>query len=263
MEAIATGSVIVLAEVGVADDLPLAVYEECQGRFDCAIATYKGSGKKFFQIIAEQLSIPTTEDKLDKNGDVVGEKPMSMDRLKEEIADNIQPETVLIFPEAKRLTTGIRYWLEDLMAAGVKVCCFAVTNPRRDIFLEMTEIEIDPPDDRAIREILRQEAKAFDLDLSENRLAQLQTLAGRNPAIARKVIRRERLGMNPDKVEHSQYLNISPIVMAGLAMLAIVRFIGMGTGNRSLYIIGGIAMMTGMSLKYLGRVRGARRRYGE
>lgn len=263
MEAIATGSVIVLAEVGVADDLPLAVHEECQGRFDCAIAIYKGSGKKFFQAIAEQLDIPTTEPKLDKNGDAVGEKPMSMDALKEEIADNIQPDTVLIFPEAKRLTTGIRYWLEDLMAAGVKVCCFAVNNPRRDIFLDMAEIEIDPPDDRAIREILRAEAVAFGLNLTENRLAQLQTLAGRNPAIARKVIRRERLGMNPDKVEHSQYLDISPIVMAGLAMLAIVRFIGMGTGNRSLYIIGGIAMMTGMSLKYLGRVRGARKRYGE
>ena len=37
-------------------------------------------------------------------------------------------------------------------------------------------------------------------------------------------MRRERLGMNPDQVEYSQYLDISPLVMAVLASLAIVRF---------------------------------------
>ena len=264
MEAIATGSAIICAELGVADDLPFLVFEKCQEAFDhVAIATYKGSGKKFFITIADQLGIATSEPKLDKNGDEVGEKPLSMDGLKEAIAENIQSETILILPAAKRLSTGIRYWLEDLMSSGVRVCCFAITNPRRDIFLDMAEIDIDPPDDRAIRSILKSEAEKFGLELSANRLAQLQSLAGRNPAIARKVVRRERLGLNPDKVEHSQYLDISPIVMAGLAMLAVVRFIGMGTGNKSLYIIGGIAMMVGMSLKYLGRVRGARKRYGE
>lgn len=263
MKAIATGSVIVLGEVGVIDKLPLLVYEECQLLGDAAISTYKGSGKKFFEAIANQLSIPTTEEKLDKDGDVVGEKPMTMERLKDEIAQNINPETILILPEARRLTTGIRYWLEDLISMGVRVCCFGVVNPNRDIFLSMAEINIEPPCDRTVREILREEANKFELNLTENRLAQLQTMAGRNPAIARKVIRRERLGINPDKVEHSEYLDISPVVMAGLASLAIVRFIGMGTGNRSLYIIGGIAMMSGLCLKYLGRIRGSRRRYGQ
>jgi hypothetical protein len=209
------------------------------------------------------LDIPTTEDKLDKNGDVVGEKPMMMDKLKEEIAVNVMPNTCLIFPEAKRLTTGIRYWLEDLMNNGVRVVCFAVVNPNRDIFLDMIEIEIKPPEDSQIRAVMRDEAQLLGLNINDSRLAELQTLAGRNPAIARKVIRRERLGMNPDKVEHSQYLDISPLVMAALACLAIVRFIGMGTGNKGLYIVGGIAMMVGMSLKYLGRVRGSRRKYGQ
>ncbi|MEA5498031.1 hypothetical protein [Limnoraphis robusta] len=233
------------------------------GDYAIATATYKGSGKKFFELIAEQLDIPTTEDKLDKNGDVVGEKPMTMDRLKEEIALNCLPNTCLIFPEAKRLTTGIRYWLEDLMNNGVRVVCFAVVNPNRDIFLDMIEIEIKPPEDSQIRAVMRDEANLLGLNINDSRLAELQTLAGRNPAIARKIIRRERLGMNPDKVEHSQYLDISPLVMAALAMLAIVRFIGMGTGNKGLYIVGGIAMMVGMSLKYLGRVRGSRRKYGQ
>ena len=228
-----------------------------------ATATYKGSGKKFFKAIAEQLDIPTTETKYDRNGEPTGEKEMTMDALKEEIALNCLPNTCLIFPEAKRLTTGVRYWLEDLMNNGVRVVCFAVVNPNRDIFLDMIEIEIKPPDDSQIRATMKDEAQLLGMNLTDSRLAELQTLAGRNPAIARKVIRRERLGMNPDKVEHSQYLDISPLVMAALACLAIVRFIGMGTGNKGLYIVGGIAMMVGMSLKYLGRVRGSRRKYGQ
>jgi hypothetical protein len=50
-------------------------------------------------------------------------------------------ETLLIFPEAKRLTTSIRYWLEDAIANGVTLVCFGVANPGKDIFLEMLEIE--------------------------------------------------------------------------------------------------------------------------
>lgn len=252
-----------MGEVGLLNDFPQRLAEELNGDYAIATATYKGSGKKFFESIANQLDIPTTEPKFDKNGDEVGEKPMTMDKLKEEIALNVMPNTCLIFPEAKRLTTGIRYWLEDLMNAGVRVVCFAVVNPNRDIFLDMIEIEIKPPEDSQIRAVMRDEAQQLGLNINDSRLAELQTLAGRNPAIARKVIRRERLGMNPDKVEHSQYLDISPLVMAALACLAIVRFIGMGTGNKGLYIVGGIAMMVGMSLKYLGRVRGSRRKYGQ
>ena len=241
-----------------------ALFNRFAGEMDCAIATYKGSGKKFFAELAEQLDIPTTEPKLNKDGEEVGEKPLTMEGLKEEIAGNVGEDTLLIFPEAKRLTTGIRFWLEDLMLLGVRVCCFAVVNPGKEIFLEMLEIELALPDNGAIRETMRAEAERQGLSLSESRLAQLQPLAGRNPMLAKKVIRREKLGMNPDRiVEHAQYLDISPLVMAALAMLAIVRFIGMGTGNKSLYIVGGVAMMVAIALKNLGRVRGARRKYGQ
>ncbi len=68
-----------------------------------------------------------------------------MDALKEEIAANCSDGTLLILPEAKRLTTSIRYWLEDLMANGVVVVCFAAANPGRDIFLEMLEVELELP----------------------------------------------------------------------------------------------------------------------
>jgi hypothetical protein len=97
------------------------------------IATYKGSIKKFFVAIAMQLDIPTTETQYNKNGDSTGEKDLTVDALKQEILDNSNEDTLLVLPEAKRLTTSIRYWLEDMMSAGVRIVCFAVANPGKDI----------------------------------------------------------------------------------------------------------------------------------
>lgn len=240
-----------------------ALYEELRDEFDTAIATYKGSGKRFFADIAEQLKISTTEPKYNREGDEVGEKPLTMDGLKDEIAENIGDRTLLIFPESKRLTTGARYWLEDAIAKGVRVVCFTVINPQRDIFLEMVEIELELPDDRKIRAVMEAEAQRQNLNISRSRLAELQPLAGRNPMLARKVIRNEKLGIKQEKVEHTQYIVIMPILIAMLFAFAVVRFVGMGTGNKSLYITGGVALVAATALQKLGQVRGARKRFGQ
>jgi hypothetical protein len=257
--AIASGhSVLVLGEAGSGlDEFARALYDHFAGSCHCAIATYKGSGKKFFEAIAEQLDIPT--EVTDDNGKT---KALTMDALKEEIAQNVNEDTLLIFPEAKRLTTGIRYWLEDAIEAGVKVVCLAAANPGRDIFLGMLEIEIELPSDRAIREVMESEAARQGMTLSKSRLAELQPLAGRNPMLAKKVIRRERLGIQQD-VQHTQYVVIMPVVVAALFAFAVVRFVGLGTGNKSLYIMGGVALVTAMALKQLGQVKGARKRLGQ
>ena len=246
-------SVVVLGETGLTDGLPQQICDRFGG--DYAIATYKGSGKKFFASIAEQLDVPTENE----DG-----KPLSMDALKDEIALNCNPDTLLVFPEAKRLTTGIRYWLEDLMSNGVRVVCFAVVNPGRDIFLKMLEIELELPSDKAIRQAMQAEAQALGLTLSESRLAALQPLAGRNPLLAKKTVQREALGMNPDKVEHAQYLDITPLIMAAVAMLGVLKFWGMATGDRTMYVVGGIAIMFGLSMRYLGKIgNNSRRKFGQ
>ena len=201
-----------------------------------------------------QLDCPTEDDK---------NKPLTVDKLKEEILINSGEDTLLILPEAKRLTTSIRYWLEDMISAGARVVCFAVANPGRDIFLDMLEIELDLPSDRHIREVMMAEAQRLNLNIDKSRLAELQPLAGRNPMLARKIIKKEALGHKQDKPEHTQYVVIMPITIAALMAFGIVRFIGMGTGNKGLYITGGVCLVAGMALKQLGSVKGARKRLGQ
>lgn len=241
------------------DEAAKAIEEELSDEFSIAKGIYKGSAKKFFLDLAKQFDIPTTCPKLNANGEEVGEKPMTLDELKEEIALNIPADALLILPEAKRLTTLITFWLEDL---NCRICCFAVARPNRDIFLKMIEIELALPDDRHIREIMQQEAENCGLNISEARFSQLQSYAGRNAESARKIVKEEKLGLTKDP-NHNQYLDIAPLVMGLFCCVGIVRFVGLGTGDRSLYMIGGIAMMIGFSLKYLGRISGPRRRIGQ
>ena len=61
------------------------------------------------------LDIPTEDEESGKK--------LTVDALKDEILENSGEDTLLILPEAKRLTTSIRYWLEDMMSAGVIVVC--------------------------------------------------------------------------------------------------------------------------------------------
>ncbi|MEG4329378.1 hypothetical protein [Microcoleus sp. herbarium5] len=241
------------------DEAARAIESQLSDEFSIAKATYKGSGKKFFQELAKQFDIPITCPKLNADGEEIGEKPMTLDELKEEIALNIPADALLILPEAKRLTSLITFWLEDL---NCRMCCFAVAKPSRDIFLKMIEIELALPDDRHIREIMQREAENCGLNISEARFSQLQSYAGRNAAAARKIVKQEKLGLTKDP-NHNQYLDISPLIMGMFCCLGIIRFIGLGSGNRSLYMIGGIAMMLGLALKYLGRVSGPRRRIGQ
>ncbi|MBE9171464.1 hypothetical protein IQ238_29590, partial [Pleurocapsales cyanobacterium LEGE 06147] len=80
----AGNSVLVLGEAGTGTgEFAQNLFEEMSGEFQTAIATYKGSLKKFFGAIAFQLDIPTTETQYNKNGDPTGEKDLTVDALKE------------------------------------------------------------------------------------------------------------------------------------------------------------------------------------
>jgi hypothetical protein len=127
----------------------------------------------------------------------------------------------------------------------------------------MLEIELELPSDRAIREVMEAEAKKNGLSLDKSRLAELQPLAGRNPMLARKVIRREQLGIKQEAVEHTNYVVIMPVIVTALLAFGVIRFIGLGTNNKGMYITGGICLVAGMALKQLGNVRGARKRLGQ
>jgi len=256
-------SLLVIGEQGSGKStVALAVKTHCGALFkSVAIASYSGSIKPFLLSIGRQLKIELTKPKINSKGEEVGETPMSVDEMKEEITVNLYSR-LLIIDDAHRLPSSLKLWLEEIHKAGNQLILLSITDPAKGIFLRLGKLELPQPTELQIRDIMQREAIALNLSLSPSRLAALQRRAGKNLMLCKKVIRDEAMGISSG-IEHRDYIDISPFIMAALAGLAIVRFIGLGLGDRSLYIVGALSMAVGVMLKILGRgLTRKRRRLG-
>jgi energy-coupling factor transporter ATP-binding protein EcfA2 len=230
-----------------------SVKASCQDTFKggIAVVSYSGSIKPFLLSIGRQLKIELTKPKINSKGEEVGETPMSVDEMKEEIGSNLFNK-LLIIDDAHRLPTSLKLWIEEVHKEGNQLLLFSITDPAKGIFLRLGKLELPQPTELQVRDIMQREAIALNLSLSPSRLAALQRRAGKNLMLCKKVIRDEAMGISSG-IEHRDYIDISPFIMAALAGLAIVRFIGLGLGDRSLYIVGAVSMAVGVMLKILGR----------
>jgi type II secretory pathway predicted ATPase ExeA len=168
-------------------------------------------------------------------------KALTAMQLMQAIADHLQDNLAfLICDDAHRLQVQVRCWLERLHELGQPLLLLATHPPARDIFLKLPRIELEPLGDRTIRQIMKEAATELELELSTAQLAHLQQRAGGNPMLAARVIREEYLGLDDPSPDHRQWIDGTPLLIAGLMTFTILRFIGLGLNSTSLYLFGGI-----------------------
>ena len=134
-----------------------------------------------------------------------------------------------------------RIWLKQLRRKGVPMLVLATDPPRADIFINIPRIELKPLPERTIREIMKGAARERSIDLSSADLSKLQERAGGNPMLAIRSIEEEYLGLDIEGADHRRYFDITPLILVVGVIFIIMRFIGLGTNNQSLYIFGGIS----------------------
>ncbi len=71
-------------------------------------------------------------------------------------------------------------------------------------------------------------------------MAALQERVGGNPMLALRVVKEEYLGLDGTALDHTQWIDGTPLLLAGLTLLVIFRFLGLGFNSTSLYLLGGI-----------------------
>ena len=209
---------------------------------------YEGQAKSLLESIAERFQIPTTIEVSEGR-----EKPMTALQLKKEIQDNVaRPNWLLIFDDADRLPVSFRYWLEELHREDTRLLLVSAPPLPKDIFLKLVRIEMRPFEANFLRTLMVEESIAQGVQISPAQLADFESRVGSNPALARRIISEQRLGLVSDREgDRTDYIDGTPFVLAILGAVSIVRFVGLGLGDRSLYIIGGMAMVTGMTIKIL------------
>lgn len=209
---------------------------------------YEGQAKSLLESIAEKFDCPTTIEVSENKT-----RPMTAIQLKAELAKNLTRENwLLIFDDADRLPVSFRYWLEELHRLNVRLLLVSAPPMPKDIFLKLVRIQLRPLEKNFLRDIMTQEAQAQGITLTTAELADFESRVGSNPALAKRIVSEQRLGLVSDEVgDRPDYIDGTPFLIALIASISIVRFVGLGLGDRSLYIIGGIAMVCGIVLKTL------------
>lgn len=229
----ANSSLLVVGEAGCGKSvLGEAVAEELQQLgYTVAIAEV-ATVKQSLASVAEQLGI---------EAETMEGKTLTTQQLQDAIAEYLNENTAfLICDDAHRFPVSLRCWLEQLYCQRQPMLLLATFPPGKDIFLKLPRIELNPLSDRAIREIMLEAAAELGLDLSPAQMAGLQQRCGGNPMLARRTIREEYLGLDATNPDHTQWIDGTPLLIAGLMLCVIVRFIGLGFGSTTLYLLGGI-----------------------
>lgn len=231
---LANGAILIVGEEGSGKSvLANAVFERliCDGFLVAFVEPT--TPKQMLLEITQQFNLPSQ--------DIEG-KNLTVDKLKKAIADFLRENTAfIIFDDAQNCEIKFRIWLKQLRRKGVPMLVLATDPPRADIFINIPRIELKPLPERTIREIMKCAAQERSIDLSSADLSKLQERAGGNPMLAIRSIEEEYLGLDIEGADHRRYFDITPLILVVGVIFIIMRFIGLGTNNQSLYIFGGIS----------------------
>ncbi len=230
---LANASLLVVGEAGAGKTfLAERVIEELLDRGFPVAAPAIGTVKQMLLEIAGDLGVDT---------ETLEGKPMTGQQLQEAIAEWLQGNVAfLVMDNAHRFPVSLRCWLEKLHLQGQPILLLATYPPARDIFLKLPRIELEALPERAIREIMEEEAVSLGLQVTQGKLADWQQRAIGNPMLAKRVVKEEYLGLEGNNYDHTQWIDGTPLLIAVLMCFMILRFLGLGFNNTSLYLIGGI-----------------------
>ena len=232
---LADSSLLVIGEPGSGKTfLAQTVIEELRDRSFTVATPRIGTVKQILVDIATDLGVDT---------ETLEGKTMTAQQLRDEIAQWLEENTAfLVLDDVHRFPASMRYWLEELHIQGQPMLLLATYPPARDIFLKLPRIELDPLPDKYIREIMMEEAESLGIQLNPGQIADLQQRTGGNPMLARRTVREEYLGLEGYAHDHTQWIDGTPLLIGGLMIFMLLRFLGLGFNNTSLYLIG--AMLT-------------------
>lgn len=226
-------SLLVVGESGIGKTvLGEAVVSELREEGYAVAVCHPATTKQLMTRIAEQLGVDTQ--------DLEG-KNLTTVRLKEAIAEFLVNSTAfLICDDAHHYSPEFRRFLEVLNEQGQPLLLLATAPPAKDIFLKLPRLELKPLPDIAIRDIMAAHALEMGLSIGTAQLAGLQQRCGGNPMLAKRVIQEEFLGLEDTAPDHTQWIDGTPYLIAGLMIFGMVRVIGIGLNSTSLYLIGGV-----------------------
>jgi Holliday junction resolvasome RuvABC ATP-dependent DNA helicase subunit len=207
------------------------------------IAQYNGAAKEFYVGIANALGVSLVRH----NNSQKSSAEIQRDLLPAVCSDSV----ALIIDDAQRLPVSVRCWVQQALENGAVIVMIATEPKAEGIFLKIPRIEMSTFSLGRIREIMCQEAQSNGVILEPSVAAELALRAGGNPALAKRMVQERIIGLDVDTTDGTQYIDGTPFLVAAIGMVSITRFIGIGLGDKSLYVVGGIFATLAFGLRVL------------
>lgn len=202
------------------------------------------TARQFLLHIAENLEVETT---------TLEGKAMKIDQLKVAIARRLKEEIAfLAIDDSQFLNIKIRLWLKSLVESGQPMICTAKDAPKSDLFMVLPPpLALQPLSERQIGELMQATAHKRGKVLTKSELSRLKHVTGGWPGLAIRAIEGEYIGIEREVADHGNYFDITPVIFAFVALVAIIRFIGLGLSDQAMYIMGGILTTAIMSIRMI------------
>ncbi|KAM3093212.1 AAA family ATPase [Phormidesmis sp. 146-12] len=236
-------SLLLLGEPGAGKTgVGLMVMDQLKANYTVGMVRYSSTAIELLRELCEQVGVGTT---------TASDKNLTAAQLRAELLKELtKPQRLLIADDAHKWPAALKDWLQQLWRRGGLLLVLAWEPPAKDIFTKLPVMQLEAISDSQIRELMQEEAKKQGITLSVAELATLQGKAGNNPAIAQRVIKEAALGLTETKsAGHYQYIDGTPFLIVSIMMLGSIRLIGLGLGDKSLYVMGGILTIGGLALR--------------
>jgi GTPase SAR1 family protein len=193
-------------------------------------------------------------------------KNKSIDQLAEIIQDSvIQHDYIAVINSMTGLTQANQTIIDKLLSAGVPI--FACTNRIKpsieleSLYRRFTKLELEPLKNNHLKEIIQNKIANIKVDENHSQIltTKIMNASCGNVGIADKMIKdAQALSLGGNLTDNQirsiqepnlprKYFDLTPIVFFAIAGFAVLRFIGIGTNDTLLYIIGGIAFILSMA----------------
>ena len=186
----------------------------------------------FIKSLATAMEVPTETE--------AGKRRTQAEMCEEIGPELVHSKTILIIDKAHAIPTGVRNWIESWLESGAIIYLFATTPKRSDTWLKFPRWELGPLNAIASYKLVRAAATHYGVKVSEHRARELATISNGNPQFLIRGVLEDDIGAD-EVIDQTEWIDGTPLVVGMLAMLLIIRYLGQGTGDRNLVIMGGIA----------------------
>lgn len=146
---------------------------------------------------------------------------------------------IIILDQAHSIPVAIRNHIGVWLESGAVLLLVATLPKRSEIYLKFPRYELPPLDYQRSVKLVLAAVRHYDIKLTSNQVRELATHGNGNPQFLIRAVKEQNIGILADP-DQNEWIDGTPIVLGLLALLMVLRVVGMGLSDRNLIVMGGL-----------------------